>query len=294
VPAGDEQLMANIRFFLDSLQAYQFLQNALIGGILVGIICGIIGCYIILRGMALIGDAISHAVLPGVAIAYMLGVSFFLGALVSALATAVAIGWISQNSKLKDDTAIGITFTAAFALGVVLITLRRGTGVDLWHILFGNVLAVSRGDLWVIFLIGLGIVLFIVLFYKELLLSTFDPVMARAAGIDTVKIHYALLLLLSLITVASLSTVGIILVVAMLITPGATAYLLTDRISRMLLIAPAVGASSAVMGVYLSYIYDTPTGASMVLVASVFFALSFLYVWLRQKQLSKTKHGVKI
>lgn len=271
-----ELLMENLLFFLHSLQTYQFLQNALMAAILIGVICGIIGCFIILRGMALIGDAISHAVLPGVAIAYMFGFSYFIGALISALLTAVGIGWITQNSKIKDDTAIGIMFTAAFALGVVLITLRRGTGTDLWHILFGNVLAVSHADLWVILLIGLIIFLFVIIFYKQLLLATFDPVMARAVGLPTERIHYSLLLLLSLITVASLKIVGIILVVAMLITPGAAAYLLTERISRMLVVAPLFGAISSVAGVYLSYIYDTPTGASVVLVAALIFACCLL------------------
>ena len=264
--------MENLIFFFNSLREYQFLQNALLAGILIGAVCGIIGCFIILRGMALMGDAISHAVLPGVAIAYMFGVSYFIGALVSALATALGIGWITQHSKVKNDTAIGIMFTAAFALGVVLITLRRGTGTDLWHILFGNVLAVSTADLWVIFIIGIATFMFIGLFYKQLLLTTFDPVMAQAVGLPIVKIHYALLLMLSLITVASLKTVGIILVVAMLITPAAAGYLLTERISEMLLLAPAFGVISSITGVYLSYIYDTPTGASVVLVASIIFA----------------------
>ena len=139
--------MTNILTFMDEVSRYAYLQQALIAAILVGIICGVIGCFIILRGMALMGDAISHAVLPGVVIAYMIGASFFIGAVITGVITALAIGYVSQNSRIKDDSAIGIMFTAAFALGIVLITGLRGTGVDLWHILFGNVLAVSRNDL---------------------------------------------------------------------------------------------------------------------------------------------------
>ena len=269
--------MENIFFFIDSLNRYQYLQNAMVAGILVGIICGIIGCFIILRGMALMGDAISHAVLPGVVIAYFLGISFFIGAVATGVLTALGIGYISQNSKIKHDSAIGIMFTAAFAAGVVLITLRRGTGVDLWHILFGNVLAVSRADLWMTFIIGVIAVICILLFYKQLLLSTFDPTMAQAIGLPTKLIHYSLMLMLSLVTVASLKTVGIVLVVAMLITPGATAYLLTSRLQVMLILSTIFGVFSAVVGVYFSFIHDVATGASIVLIASMLFALSFLF-----------------
>lgn len=269
--------MENFAFFMESLSKYQYLQNALAAAIMVGIICGIMGCFIILRGMALMGDAISHAVLPGVVIAYFLGVSFFIGAVVTGVLTALSIGYIAQNSKIKDDTAIGIMFTATFALGVVLITLRRGTGVCLWHILFGNVLAVSRADLMMTVIIGVIVLTCIFLFYKQLLLSTFDPTLAEAIGFPTKLIHYLLMLMLSLVTVASLQTVGIILVVAMLITPGATAYLLTNRLVEMLLLAVVFGVFSSIVGLYFSFIYDVATGASIVLAASVLFALSFFF-----------------
>ncbi|OEH86859.1 manganese ABC transporter permease [Desulfuribacillus stibiiarsenatis] len=269
--------MDQLMFFIEALGSYQYLQNAMIAGVLVGIICGVIGCFIILRGMALMGDAISHAVLPGVVVAYMLGLNFFIGAVFTGVLTALGIGYISRHSKLKDDSAIGIMFTAAFALGVVLITMRRGTGVDLWHILFGNVLAVSQSDLLMIAIIGAIVLISIALFYKQLLLSTFDPTMAQAIGLPINLIHYGLMLLLSLVTVASLKTVGIILVVAMLITPGATAYLLTDRLPIMILLSSVFGVFSSVVGVYFSFIYDIATGASIVLVASTLFALSFLF-----------------
>ncbi|UNC93839.1 metal ABC transporter permease [Candidatus Contubernalis alkalaceticus] len=267
--------MDSLHFFIDSLMNYSYLQNAMAGGIMVGTICGFIGCFIILRGMALMGDAISHAVLPGVAAAYIFGFSIFIGAVITGVLTSIAIGYITQNSKLKDDTAIGLMFTSAFALGVILITLQRGTGVDLWHILFGNVLAVSREDLMLILIIGLLVVGCIFLFYKQILLSTFDPIMARAVGVPTNIIHYLMMLLLSLVTVASLKTVGIVLVVAMFIAPGATAYLLTERLPSMLALSAVFGIVSAVTGVYLSFIFDVATGASIVMVASLLFALSF-------------------
>ncbi|MFC0558071.1 metal ABC transporter permease [Halalkalibacter alkalisediminis] len=269
--------MSNIIMFIDQLTRYAYLQQALIAAILVGIICGVIGCFIILRGMALMGDAISHAVLPGVVIAYMLGASFFIGATITGVLTALAIGYVSQNSRIKDDSAIGIMFTAAFALGIVMITGLRGTGVDLWHILFGNVLAVSRSDLYVTLGIGSFVLLMIIIFYRPLLLSTFDPIMAKATGIPVRLIHYLLMLLLSLVTVASLKTVGIVLVVAMLITPGATAYLLTDRLPVMLTLSALFGVLSAVIGMYYSVVYDVASGASIVLVASFFFGLAFFF-----------------
>ncbi len=249
----------------------------MIAAIFVGIICGVIGCYIILRGMALMGDAISHAVLPGVVIAYMLGASFFIGAVITGVLTALAIGYISQNSRIKEDSAIGIMFTAMFALGVVMITALQGTSVDLWHILFGNVLAVSRTELWITMGIGIFVIGSILIFYRPLLLSTFDETMAKASGLPVKFIHYMLMLLLSLVTVASLQTVGIILVVAMLITPGATAYLLTERFSVMLILSALFGVISAVCGLFFSVIYDVSSGASIVLVASVLFLLAFFF-----------------
>lgn len=269
--------MGEITMFIDQVMRYSYLQQGLLAAILVGIICGVIGCFIILRGMALMGDAISHAVLPGVVIAYMVGASFFVGAVVTGVLTALAIGFVSQNSRIKDDSAIGIMFTAAFALGIVLITGLRGTGIDLWHILFGNVLAVSQSDLWVTFGIGIFVLAMIVIFYRPLLISTFDPVMAKATGVPVQLIHYLLMLLLSLVTVASLKTVGIVLVVAMLITPGATAYLLTDRLPVMISLSAIFGVISAVVGIFFSVVYDVASGASIVLVASVLFGIAFLF-----------------
>lgn len=203
--------------------------------------------------------------------------AFFLGAVITGVLTAIGIGYISQNSKVKDDSAIGIMFSAAFALGVVLNTTLKGTSVDLWHILFGNVLAVSRTDLWVTFGMGVFVIIAIVIFYRPLLLSTFDPTMAKATGLPVKFIHYMLMLLLSLVTVASLQTVGIILVVAMLITPGATAYLLTDRLNIMLILASVFGVVSGIVGLYYSVIFDVSSGSSIVLVASCLFIVAFFF-----------------
>jgi len=262
--------------FIQSVMEYGFLQKALITSVMVGVICGVIGCFIILRGMALMGDAISHAVLPGVAISYMLGINFFIGAVVTGVLTAVGIGFISQNSRVKNDSAIGIVFTAAFALGIIMITIMKSS-TDLYHILFGNVLAVRPSDMWITLIIGVIILGSVYLFYKELLVSSFDPIMAQSYGLPTKLIHYFLMTLLTLVTVASLQTVGIILVVAMLITPASTAYLLTDRLSVMIGLSALFGAVSAVGGLYLSFTYNLASGATIVLVATTIFIVSLLF-----------------
>lgn len=262
--------------FIHALTEYDFLQKALVTSVMVGIICGVIGCFIILRGMSLMGDAISHAVLPGVAISYLLGINFFIGAVATGLLTALGIGFVSQNSRIKNDTAIGILFTSAFALGIILISFLRSSS-DLYHILFGNVLAVRPSDMWMTLAIGLIVLGTIFLFYKELLVTSFDPTMAAAYGLSTRLIHYLLMTMLTLVTVASLQTVGIILVVAMLITPAATAYLLTNRLSRMIFLSAGLGTISSVVGLYFSFTYNLSSGASIVLVATALFALVFIF-----------------
>nr|WP_251135974.1 metal ABC transporter permease [Exiguobacterium sp. s138] len=262
--------------FIHALTEYDFLQKALVTSVMVGIICGVIGCFIILRGMSLMGDAISHAVLPGVAISYLLGINFFIGAVATGLLTALGIGFVSQNSRIKNDTAIGILFTSAFALGIILISFLRSSS-DLYHILFGNVLAVRPSDMWMTLAIGLIVLAAIFLFYKELLVTSFDPTMAAAYGLSTRLIHYLLMTMLTLVTVASLQTVGIILVVAMLITPAATAYLLTNRLSRMIFLSAGLGTISSVIGLYFSFTYNLSSGASIVLVATALFALVFIF-----------------
>ncbi|QMT17313.1 metal ABC transporter permease [Planococcus maritimus] len=262
--------------FIEGIMQYDFLQKALLTSVMVGIICGAIGCFIILRGMALMGDAISHAVLPGVAISYALGINFFFGAVFTGVLTAMAIGFVSQNSRIKQDTSIGIMFTAAFAMGVILITVLESS-TDLYHILFGNVLAVRPSDMWITLVIGLVVLGSIYLFYKELLVTSFDSVMASVYGLPVRLIHYFLMALLTMVTVASLQTVGIVLVVAMLITPAATAYLLTDRLSTMVFLASTIGAVSAVVGLYFSYTYNLASGATIVLAATALFIIAFVF-----------------
>ncbi|HEY4566817.1 MAG TPA: metal ABC transporter permease [Savagea sp.] len=268
--------------FIEDIQTYEFLQKALFTSVIVGIIAGAIGSFIILRGMSLMGDAISHAVLPGVALSYMWGINYFYGAVAFGLMTAFGIGFITQNSRIKNDTSIGIVFSAFFAVGIILIG-KANTSTDLTSILFGNVLAVRDTDMWMTLGIGAFVLLIIALFYKEFLVSTFDPTLAASYGLSNKMIHYVLMVLLTLVTVASLRTVGVILVVAMLITPAATAYLLTNRLFYMICISSVLGAVSAVVGLYISFVYNWPSGAAIVLVTTAFFVLALLF---------SPKHGI--
>jgi iron/zinc/copper transport system permease protein len=262
--------------FITDIMHYEFLQKALLTSIIVGIICGVIGSFIILRGLALMGDAISHAVLPGVAISYMLSINFFYGAVATGMLAAIGIGLVSQNSRIKSDSSIGIVFSAFFALGVILIS-KAQTATDLTQILFGNVLAVRSSDMWMTLIIGTIVILVVILFYKELLISSFDPTMAAAYGLPTKLIHYVIMILLTMSTVASLQTVGVVLVVAMLITPASTAYLLTNRLWLMILLSALFGAFSAVIGLYFSFVYNISSGAIIVLVATLLFIIAFIF-----------------
>ena len=262
--------------FFNDLLIYDFLQKALITSVMVGIISGIIGSFIVLRGMSLMGDAISHAVLPGVAISYMLGIPYFYGAVVAGVLAAVGMGAISQNSRIKNDASIGIVFSAALALGIILIT-KAQSATDLTKILFGNVLHVRTSDMWLTAGISVIVLLVVGLFYKELLLSTFDETMAEVSGLNTRLIHYGLMILLTLVSVASLQTVGVILVVSMLITPASTAYLLTNRLSTMIALSSTFGAVAAALGIYFSYIYDLPSGPVIAIVSAIIFIVVLVF-----------------
>lgn len=268
--------MHSIELFIDGLTKYNFLQTALVTSILVGIMSGIIGSFIILRGMSLMGDAISHAVLPGVAVAYMLGINLLLGASAFGILAALLIGVVTMKSKLKNDTAIGIVFSAFFALGFILISLAE-SATNLHHILFGNVLAVSDSDLITTAIVLSIVLLFVVTFYKELLITSFDNIFAKAYGLKTQIMHYALMLVLTLVTVTALQTVGIILIVAMLITPAATAYLLTNRMSHMMIVAAIFSVISSIVGLYLSFTFNWASGPAIVLTAAIFFTLAFIF-----------------
>lgn len=262
--------------FISDLLSYGFLQKAFITSIVVGIICGVIGSFIVLRGLALMGDAISHAVLPGVAISYILGINYFYGSVVIGILTALGIGAISQNSRIKNDSSIGIVFSSFFALGIILITMAK-SATDLTQILFGNILSVRSSDMWLTIIIGAIVLLTVVIFYKELLISSFDETMAAAYGLKTRLIHYGIMVLLTLVTVASLQTVGVILVVSMLITPASTAYLLTNRLSIMIGLASFFGSISAVFGLYVSFEYNLPSGPVIALATTVIFIVVFLF-----------------
>src|SRR5690625_5063477 len=268
--------------FWKALLEFTFLQQALVTSIAVGIVSGFIGCFIILRGMSLMGDAILHTVLPGVAISYTLGINLFIGAMVTGMLTALGIGFVSQNSRIKNDIAIGIIFSAAFALGIILIA-RAQSASNLNNILFGNVLAVPASEMWLTIGVGAFVVLAVLLVYKDLLVSSFDPTIAAAYGLPNRLIHYMLMSLLTIVTVAALQTVGIVLVVAMLVTPAATAYLLTDRLSVMLWLAALCGVIASIAGLYFSFIYNLSSGPTIVLAATALFLLAFLF---------SPKHGV--
>ena len=281
-----------IQDFLEGIFQYQFLQYALLTSILIGLICGVVSSFVVLRGMSLMGDAISHAVLPGVAISYMFGFSYMIGATFFGVLTSVVIGFVTQKSQLKNDTAIGIVFSSFFALGILLISFAQST-TNLYHILFGNVLAVRTSELWMTAIISLIILFFIGLFYKELKISSFDPVAAKAYGLNTTVIHYMLMFFLTLVAVVSLQTVGTILVIAMLITPAATAYQLTNRFSTMLFLSAFFGMASAVIGVFFSYSYNLPSGAAIVLTSSGFFLLAFLFSPVKGVLFGKNKGGIQ-
>ena len=262
--------------FFQALFQYEFLQNALLTAVIVGVVSGVIGSFIILRGMSLMGDAISHAVLPGVAMSYMLGTSYIIGASVFGLMAAGLIEFVNQKSKLKTDTAIGIVFSSFFALGIIMIS-KADSSTNLTAILFGNVLSVTKHDILLTAIVGIGVLLFVAIFYKELQISSFDPTMAQAYGLNVKALHYALVFALTLVAVTSLQTIGTVLIVALLITPAASAYLLTNRLSIMIALSAAFGAVSAVIGLFFSYSFNYPSGATIVLTAAFFFMLSFIF-----------------
>jgi len=263
--------------WLISPLSYGFMQRGLLAAVIVGVVCAVIGCYVVLRGMAFLGDAMAHAILPGVAVAYLLGANLALGALVAAVLVALGIGFFSRRGTIKEDTAIGILFSAMLALGIALISTIRTYAVDLSHILFGNVLGVSTADLWLTG--GLGLVVLVVIWvcFKPFLVISFDPVLAVSLRLPVGLLQNLMLVLLALTIVVSMQTVGVGLVAAMLVTPGATAYLLARRLSTMMFISAALGAFSSLAGLYLSYYVSIASGAGIVLVAVLLFLLAFLF-----------------
>ncbi len=256
---------------------YEFMQRGLAASMLVGVLCAVVGCYVVLRGMAFLGDALAHAILPGVALAYLFNGNLLIGALVAAIVVALLIALLSRQGTIKEDTAIGILFAAALSLGVVLISSIRTYAVDLTHILFGNVLGVSSEDLIFTAVLGAVVLGFIVVFYREFLVMSFDPVLAATLRIRAERFRALMLILLALTVVVSMQTVGVGLVAAMLVTPGAAAYLLTRRLTSMMIVAALIGALSSVVGLYLSFYLSVASGAAVVLTATAIFLLAFLF-----------------
>lgn len=265
-----------MNFILDPL-TYTFMQRGLAASVIVGIVCAVIGSYVVLRGMAFLGDALAHAILPGVAIAYLMGGNLTVGALVAAIIVALLIGLFTRQGTIREDTAIGILFAAALSLGVALISSIRTYALDLSHILFGNMLGVSTTDLWMVAILGLVVLAVIIGLYRPFLVVSFDPTLAATLRWPGEFFRILLLVLLALTVVISLQTVGIGLVAAMLVTPAATAFLLTRRLSRMMLLAGGLGATSSIIGLYISYYANIASGAAVVLVATGFFLLAFLF-----------------
>ncbi|MCD6120399.1 MAG: metal ABC transporter permease [Spirochaetales bacterium] len=259
---------------------YPFMIRSLIGAIIVGIICSVVGTYIVLKGMAFLGDALAHAVLPGLAIAYFIGgtatLPLFWGSLIAGLFTATGIGLITKGGQLKEDTAIGIIFAGMFALGIAIISSVRNYSIDLTHFLFGDILGVSKQDIILAVIIGIVVLLLIVLFYKELLVTIFDPTLAKTLRIPLRLFQFMLLFMVTLVIVVSFQIVGVALMVAMLITPAASAYMLTNRLPSMMILSSVIGLVSSIVGLYFSYYLNIASGAAIVLTCTVVFIGVFI------------------
>lgn len=266
-----------LEIILEPLQ-YGFMQRSLVVAVTVGIICAVVGSYLMVQRLALLGDAISHSVLPGLAIAYLVGANIFFGAFIAGIISTVLINVISTRSNIKEDTAMGIVFSAFFALGITLITVvQKDNKIDLNHFLFGNILAVDSSEVRDTLIIA-GIVLTVVcLLYKELLFYTFDKLGAQAVGLPVGLLDLGLMILIGLTIVASLKAVGVVLVLSLLITPAASAYLLVTRLHLVMLLGILIGVVSSIAGMYLSYYYNLPSGPAIVLVASAIFSLALLF-----------------
>ncbi|QGM81147.1 metal ABC transporter permease [Otariodibacter oris] len=262
-----------ISWFTEPL-AYGFMQQALIISLIVGVVCATLSCYLVLKGWSLMGDAISHAVLPGIVLAYVVSLPLAVGAFVSGIFCSVAVGYLKENSRIKEDTVMGIVFSGMFAFGIVLFT-KVQSDQHLLHILFGNILGISEDEFQQTLLIALISLAVILLKRKDLLLYCFDPSHARTIGLNVKLLHYGLLVLLALVIISAMQVVGVILVVAMLITPGITGYVLAKRFDYMLLIAICTSLFSGVVGVLMSFHFNVATGPSVVLLQAVCFIVAF-------------------
>lgn len=283
--------MADLLAFLTDPLAYPFMVRGLVAAVIVGVVCPVLGAYVVLRGMAFFGDALAHIVLPGVVIAYLAGWPLVLGALLAGVIAALGIGAISERTRIKEDSAIGVIFAGAFALGVALLSTQRGYVVDLVHILFGNLLGVSVTDLLWMGVLGVLALATVFVFYKELLVLSFDPVLAATLRLPARFLKNLLLVLMAIVIVVSLNAVGVTLVLAMLVTPASAAYLLTRRLPSMMALGAAFGTLSAFLGLYLSYYWNLASGPAIVLVATAIFAVALLAAPRRGHLWSRWRRG---
>jgi manganese/iron transport system permease protein len=262
--------------FLTDPMSYGFMQRGLVAALLVGVVCAVMGTFVVLKGLAFIGDAVSHAAFPGLVVAYIIGAPLYIGGAVAAVATALAIGLVTRRSRLRFDTSVGVLFAGTFAFGVMLFSTIKGYVTDLLGYLLGNVLGIGVGDLVQVAVLGAIVLVIVLVIRKELLFATFDPLGAAASGLPVAGLEYLLLALLGVTIVVSIQAVGIIMVVAMLVTPAATAQLLVIRFGRMMAVAVGLAAVSAVLGLYLSFYLNLASGASIVLVETLFFIIALL------------------
>ena len=276
--------------FLVDPMAFGFMQRGLVASVLVGIVCAVMGTFVVLKGLAFIGDAVSHATFPGLVIAYLLGAPLYIGGAIAAVITALAIGFVSRRGRLRFDTSVGVLFAGTFAFGVLLFSGIRNYVADLLGYLLGNVLGIGIGDLIQVALLGAIVLGVVLLIRKELLFATFDPLGAAASGLPVAALEYLLLALLGVTIVVSIQAVGIIMVVAMLVTPSATSQLLVVRFGQMMAIAVGIAAVSAVVGLYASFYLNLASGASIVLVETLFFSLA-LVLGPKTGLLARTRRG---
>ncbi|MBP6015750.1 MAG: metal ABC transporter permease [Candidatus Promineofilum sp.] len=272
-----------MNLLLEPLQ-YDFIVRALLAAGIVGVVCSILGVYIVLRGMAFLGDAMAHTILPGVVAAFLLGWPLAVGALIMGVLTALGIGVLTERTALKEDTAIGVIFAGLFALGVAMLSLRGNYSIDLAHFLFGNLLGVSTGDLLLTAILGAAVLALIFLFYKEFLVMSFDPVLAETLRLPTRFLNYLLLILIAITIVVALQVVGVALILAILVTPAATASFLTRRLPSMMVVSAVIGVFSGVVGVYASYYLNIPSGPAVVLVATLIFLLGLAVAAVRERR----------
>jgi ABC-type Mn2+/Zn2+ transport system permease subunit len=270
---------------MTEILSYAFMQRALLAGTIIGVVCAVVGVYVVLKGMSFIGAGIAHASFGGVALGFVLGTNPVLTAVLFCMATAWGIGLASRKTRIKEDSAVGIFFASTMAFGILLIGLMHGYTVDLFGYLFGSILAVTREDLWITGGLGLGILAVVAMFFKELLFVTFDAEMAAVTGLPAGRIYFLLISLVALTVVISMKVVGVVLVSALLVTPAAAAYQLTEDFRRMMTLSVVLGLASTIGGLLLSYKINTASGATIVLLSTCIFVVAALFSPRRRQRL---------